>query len=147
MTNEPVKPVIVELFWASWCGACIDFHPVWEQLKKIFENNPSVKLIDYVDVSNGTRRADEKNIKISSNPKKIKEDENMIRKRGIRGFPTIKIDDKDYDETREVKPLMKAIEDKIDNNKPKKQSGGSFWKKKYENEKIKYFMLKKKLKI
>tara|TARA_X000000950_G_C13526265_1_gene501698 strand:+ start:116 stop:430 length:315 start_codon:yes stop_codon:yes gene_type:complete len=58
----------ISLFYADWCGHCKTFKPIWDALKKEFIKN-NVEFKEYEDSKN----------------------EEIIKKEGIDGFPTIKI--------------------------------------------------------
>ena len=59
----------ISLFYADWCGHCRTFKPIWDALKKEFVKN-NVEYKEYEDSKN----------------------EEIIKKEGIDGFPTIKIE-------------------------------------------------------
>lgn len=120
--NNEIKVI---LYWAEWCHFCTEFKPIWEQLIKEVEKNEKlskfVKFEDYEETAN----------------------KEFIEEKGIRGFPTIHINEEPYNGQRTVLNIIKAIEDKIN----KKQTGGEinqdnyFYK--YLKYKIKYYNLKK----
>ena len=62
----------ISLFYADWCGHCKTFKPIWDALKKEFIKN-NVEFKEYEDSKN----------------------EEIIKKEGIDGFPTIKIKNDD----------------------------------------------------
>lgn len=67
----------ISLFYADWCGHCRTFKPIWDALKKEFIKN-NIEYKEYEDSEN----------------------EEIIKKEGIDGFPTIKIkkdDDIEYE--------------------------------------------------
>ena len=106
----------VMLFYADWCGHCTKFKPVWENLKKDFDN----KNIDYEEFE-------------ASN-------EEIMQKYNIEGFPTIKIVQEDqitdYSGQRDRDSILHYLGE---------QSGGGIdpFYKKYLKYKKKYLDLKK----
>ena len=68
------KPVLV-LFYADWCGYCIRFMPIFQTLSERYEDDMVFSKVNVED------------------PKY----EDVIRKTGIGGFPTVYIFDNKYD--------------------------------------------------
>ena len=60
----------IGLVYASWCGHCKKIKPEWEEASK--ELDQSKDLMPSVDVGGGT-----------------KEDKELMKKYGVKGFPTI----------------------------------------------------------
>lgn len=122
-----VKEVI--LYHANWCGHCKKFLPIWEELKQNFKN---IKFTDFEE----------------SKDEKIMEEEN------ITGYPTIKIDGKVYEGSRDYDSLAAIMEGKTPqkNMSGPNQCGGacsiSYRKKNIKDEdeyyKIKYLKYKAK---
>jgi thiol-disulfide isomerase/thioredoxin len=101
------KNVIVQLYFAEWCGHCKAFKPEWEKLKHKLEG----------------KRYKHEEYESDENPQKIEEE-------NIRGFPTIRIiiDNKkvDYNGKRTAEEIINFIEKPQENSDNKyKQCGGA----------------------
>lgn len=59
--------IIINYYYATWCGYCNKFKPTWEYCKKLFNNNPNVVYREYES-----------------------KDRKQIEKDDIKGFPTLK---------------------------------------------------------
>lgn len=117
------------LYHVKWCGHCVRFQPVWEDLKqKVKEHNITLE----------TYEAD-------ANPEEIK-------KANIKGFPTIKITkngkEYDYSGDRTANAIMKELTSSLSPS-PNPQTGGfsssstTDYKKEYLNMKTRYIRLMK----
>ena len=71
IVNDPTKDVLVE-FYAPWCGHCKKLVPTWEELGTHFQSTPSVVIAKIDATAN-----------------------DISKKLGVRGFPTIKLFTKD----------------------------------------------------
>lgn len=99
--------VLVQLYYANWCGHCVRFKPEWEKLKKMVENDPDIVLEDYESEKNSQKIQDE----------------------GISGYPTILVvvgDKKtEYNGPRTAEALLKYIkEGECESDGSFKQCGG-----------------------
>lgn len=106
----------ITLYYAEWCGHCQRFKPEWERLKKTAKDKyPSITVEDYEQ---------------GKNPE-------VMRKAGINGYPTIKVNGKEYNGKRNAEEILKTA--------LSEQKGGSrndeYYKKKYIKYKAKYFEL------
>jgi thiol-disulfide isomerase/thioredoxin len=110
----------VVLYYANWCGHCMDFKPVWDELKT---------------------KLDEKNIRHDEHEHETSSD--LMKARGIKGFPTIRFENNKNDDytvykgERTIDAILKAL-DEI-------KGGGKSHHLKYLKYKIKYLKLKNKL--
>ncbi|QKF94309.1 thioredoxin [Fadolivirus algeromassiliense] len=76
----------VILYFADWCGHCKKFKPEWNKLK-IELKNMNISFAEYKD---GT-------------------DDAVIQSAGIRGFPTIRIDGKEYNGDRSIDAILSYL--------------------------------------
>jgi thiol-disulfide isomerase/thioredoxin len=131
--NDDIK---ITLYYAEWCGYCKEFKPIWEQLKKAFDDN-NIKHEEYESDMN----------------------KDIIERENIRGFPTIKISGNGETETykgeRSFEKLFTLMMNKMNKSteeiknsieKYMKQEGGrknkNFYEK-YMKYKAKYLKLRK----
>jgi len=101
INNLKKNNIILILFHATWCGHCLNFKPIWENLKN---NHP--KGIQLGDVEH----AEVNEYKYSQNEKQIE------------GYPTLRLYHKDkllkeYDGERNFEDIYKYLEDFIKKNK------------------------------
>lgn len=125
----------IKLFYANWCGHCINFKPHWEKFKQYIENNNLkdsagnnvvIKTEDYAEGSNDMEFEKEK----------------------ITGYPTLiiyknNVDREQYNDRADFNTLLKHL----DIQNPNVQSGGGnsdAYYDKYMKYKRKYIDLKKK---
>ena len=96
----------VSLFYANWCGHCKHFLPTWNTLKNEFKKN-NIDFAEYEDSVNG----------------------DIMQKKQIEGFPTIKIEhngnEYDYNGSRDVASILNEV-------MPNSQFGGFKEKKRYQ---------------
>lgn len=80
----------ITLYHAEWCGHCKHFLPQWDALTKFFDN----KNISYEDFEDGR-------------------DPDVVKKAGIEGFPTIRInkggEEYDYIGERSVDAIIHEL--------------------------------------
>jgi len=117
--------VNITLYYANWCGHCINFKPEWNKLKDTIGGNSMYSNIE-------TKEFEQT------------KDNDIMEKEGIKGYPTIRINGKDYNGERSVSAILeKAIEESQGVN----QKGGSipdddiYYKQKYLKYKTKYLKL------
>jgi glutaredoxin len=106
----------VTLYYANWCGHCKTFKPAWFDLKKYVEiyKDDIKKKYDIEIVTNEYEE--------STNPK-------IMDEKGIKGFPTILIDDKEYEGDRTIQGIIKELipeitKEDLDKMFPEHQSAG-----------------------
>lgn len=108
----------VTLYHAEWCGFCQQFKPVWNQLTKRLNK----KGVLYADYEHGRDRAE-------------------VEQAGIRGFPTIKINNGnetyEYKGPRTVEGILSEL------GQAGGRRNGEIYKAKYMKYKQKYITLKK----
>ena len=66
------------LYYATWCGHCTKFKPIWEQLKKHVEKNT-------LKTQTG------ESIKVTFKACEAQKDKELVDKANIAGFPTLMI--------------------------------------------------------
>lgn len=80
----------VTLFYADWCGHCVQFKPTWNELKKVFDKS-NIKYEEYED----------------------SKDEDIIAENNIGGYPTIMIENEngkyEYSGGRDADSLLREI--------------------------------------
>jgi len=85
----------VLLFYADWCGHCVQFKPKWEKLKEYFKEH-DIKVEEY----------EHKSL-----------DKNIMDKYSIKAFPTIKVENEnneiiEYTGEREIEPIINFLKEK-----------------------------------
>jgi thiol-disulfide isomerase/thioredoxin len=144
--------VIVTLYHADWCGACLNYKPKWEELKEKFKGNDDVIFRDFVHCRD-IEKHDEHDCNKS---KKIAEKDTIIvNEADINSFPTLKISvtgkEEDVPDRSKLEELINEklkVEnknsDKLDNSESQEQKGGGYidYLKKYQKYKLKYMKLK-----
>ena len=122
---ENSKEVKVVLYWANWCKFCIQFKPIWEELKEKIKLNKKlselVKFEDYEETEN----------------------KEFMTDLGINGFPTIHINGSPYNGDRTVDKLYNSIEEEFTQKGGEIQDNYFF---KYLKYKTKYYQLKNNIK-
>ena len=112
---------IIELFFANWCGHCQRFKPEWQKLKQ----TPDIQFAEY-DADNAAHKA-------------------KIDAAGVSGYPTIRIDNKEYSGERTADAILKFI--KSGANPQKGGGNDEYYQMKYLKYKSKYLKLRADLGI
>jgi glutaredoxin len=99
---DPKEPRVI-LYFAEWCGHCKTFKPEWKKLMQELDKK-GIKYKDYED----------------------SRDEAIIQSAGVKGYPTIKIDGKEYNGTRTAIAIMEYLfsDSKDEISKKYDQCGG-----------------------
>lgn len=181
MSKTNSNPVKVELFWASWCGHCINLKPEWEKLENKVRNNKElsskISILNYTDENYKyeNHKDDSNNFHKNVNNKKSKEEymadqmrfKEESKKNPINGYPTIRINGKDYQGERTAEAILNYIQNSLINTNStttdsntnsentsinsensltkvkEMQKKLDLLEKKYKKYKIKYFLTKK----
>lgn len=128
------KEVIIELYYANWCGHCQKFKPVWDEMVKMGEKGDNkMKGITMKEYNADTEPG-----------------QKQIKKEDIHGYPTIIItingDKEEYNGSRTIDDILAYINNGgVVEEKAYKQCGGGN-KKSYEKPDFKRKYLKYKAK-
>ncbi len=128
----------IYLYYANWCGHCVQFKPEWEKIKaEIDKAKKEGKMITYEEYEDGANK-------------------DVMEREGIGGYPTIRIkkngEMKEYTGPRNAKVILEILFDKSeqqtgDDSGFKQCGGGKLEKSKRYNDreyKIKYLKYKAK---
>jgi hypothetical protein len=86
----------ISLYYALWCGHCMEFKPTWNNFKKYLELHKD-------DISK------KYHITIKTEEFEDSKDGEQIEEKKITGFPTIHIDDEPYEDDRTMAAMIKAL--------------------------------------
>jgi len=140
--------ILVELFYANWCGHCKNVAPLWGVNKKSDDSSDENSQIGGTPLLYN----DNELLKIATfEAHEVNENSKYFKENGVEGFPTIKIQidgDKngekyDYNGDRDYDSIKKHIS--VIHNKKIQKGGGIDYKYKYEKYKSKYDALKKSM--
>ena len=84
------KNLDITLYYAKWCGACKNFKPTWEKIKKVYKDNEKIKLYDY-----------EESVMTNDQLNQVKY------------YPTILFNNEIYEKSRDFDTFSKEIEKNI----------------------------------
>lgn len=103
MPESGSEPRVV-LYFAEWCGHCKRFKPEWEILKTELKKK-GISFAEYED----------------------SKDEAVMQSAGVNGYPTIRIDGKDYNGDRSSVAILAYLssDKKDDMDKKYQQCGGA----------------------
>jgi thiol-disulfide isomerase/thioredoxin len=113
-----MSQVLVELYWADWCGHCIRFKPVWKELVEMANNGEikknnlpiDISFKDYIHTNDIPKYKNPAELRlIGKSFEQIKEDMIKMEEQNIRSYPTIKINGVDYEGPREKEKVLEAI--------------------------------------
>jgi|SRR5271168_3611018 len=120
----------ITLYHANWCSHCIAFKPEWEKLTKEID-----KLAASRNTSSSSRSITYEVYEDTANP-------DVMKKNNITGYPTIRINRKDYDGERDAKSIMKKLNKLAVGGRRRSSRVKKDYKYKYLKYKSKYINIK-----